>query len=107
VSRPLPAEDQTPIPERILVRYNQDYNIAHLDAIIRRKLTVEQRQRALLLKRTLIQERENVRSPQTVLDRRISLDNIASYEAELDEPAADSALGPGGSPSLASEARVP
>jgi len=85
VSRPLPAEDQTPIPERILVRYNQDYNIAHLDAIIRRKLTVEQRQRALLLKRTLIQERENVRSPQTVLDRRISLDNIASYEAELDE----------------------
>lgn len=75
----------TNIPDKLIIKYTDDYNITYIHTLILTKLKNEETVRVELLTISLDEERRKSTRPQTVLDRTITLNKIKSLEEEIDE----------------------
>ena len=69
------------LPERIEGFYVYDYNILQIDEILNKKFEQEKRRQIGCLRNKLELENANVKSRQTLIERKASRKNIADYEA--------------------------
>jgi hypothetical protein len=84
-----PEINEKDIPETIIVKYSDDYNILELDVIIRRRLELIKRRDLNELKKKLDEENINMAQIQTGIERKQSLKNKINYLKRIEDLEAD------------------